>query len=117
MTVDPQTHSDGSSGEEPSVTVADNPHASRFELRLEHELAAYATYRDVHDGRAFDHTIVAAGFEGLGLASELIRYSLDESRRGNLRVLPFCPFVRLFIRRHPAYVDLVDQPERFELSP
>ena len=117
MTVDPQTHSDGSSGQEPSVTVADNPSASRFELRVDHELAGYAVYRNVRDGRAFDHTIVAAGFEGLGLASELIRYSLDESRRGNLRVLPFCPFVRLFIRRHPEYVDLVDQPARFGLSP
>jgi predicted GNAT family acetyltransferase len=117
VTVGPQTHSDGSSGQEPAVTVADNPPASRFELRVDNELAAYATYRDVRDGRAFDHTIVAAGFERLGLASELIRYSLDESRRGNLPVLPFCPFVRLFIRRHPAYVDLVDQPERFGLSP
>lgn len=116
MTVDPEAHSDGSSMQEPSVTVADNPRDSRFELRVEHELAGYATYRDVRDGRAFDHTMIVAEFEGLGLASELIRHALDDSRRGNLRVLPFCPFVRLFIRRHPEYLDLVDQPQRFELS-
>jgi hypothetical protein len=34
-------------------------------------------------------------------------------------VLPFCPFIRGYIQRHPAYLDLVpdDRRAEFELAP
>jgi predicted GNAT family acetyltransferase len=34
-------------------------------------------------------------------------------------VLPFCPFIRGYIQRHPAYLDLVPDERRaeFELAP
>ena len=51
-----------------------------------------------------------------GLASQLIRYALDESRSARRKVRPFCPFVRSFIARHPEYLDLVGEPERFGLA-
>ena len=51
----------------------------------------------------------------MGLASQLIRSALDEARAAGREVLPFCPFVRSFIQRHPAYVDLVRKPQRFGL--
>jgi uncharacterized protein len=54
--------------------------------------------------------------KGRGLASHLVRFALDEARATGRIVLPFCPFVRSFIQRHPAYVDLVGQPERFDLT-
>ena len=57
-------------------------------------LAGFASYRDGHTGRAFTHTEITADYEGLGLASQLIRYALDESRSGGRKVRPFCPFVR-----------------------
>jgi predicted GNAT family acetyltransferase len=97
--------------------MTENLRAHRFELRVGDEFAGYATYRDVGEGRAFEHTIIAPEFEGRGLASELIRFVLDEATRAERRVLPFCPFVRLFIQAHPDYLILVDQPERFGLTP
>jgi hypothetical protein len=102
--------------EQGHVSIADNPTASRFEVSVDGVLAGFADYRDGHAGRAFTHTEVEADYEGLGLASQLIRYALDESRRGGRMVLPFCPFVRSFIERHPDYLDLVAQPERFGLN-
>ena len=115
MTADQQPGASGLVGER-RTSVTDNPLASRFELRVDGELAGYAQYRDVHAGRAFEHTVIAAEYEGQGLASQLIRYSLDEAVTAYRRVLPFCPFVRSYVQRHPAYIELVDEPERFGLT-
>lgn len=100
----------------PHVVVADNPSSSRFEISVDGSLAGYATYRDLRPARALDHTEIAAEYEGMGLASTLIRFALDEARTAGRKVLPFCPFVRGFIERHPDYLDLVEQPQRFRLS-
>jgi predicted GNAT family acetyltransferase len=87
-----------------------------FRRHRRRALAGYATYRDVRAGRAFEHTEVAAEYEGMGLASQLIRYALDEARASGRKVLPFCPFVRAFIRRYPDYLELIEQPQRFGLN-
>jgi len=96
--------------------VRDDPLASRFELRVNGVLAGYVSYRDARSGRAFEHTVIATEYQGMGLASQLIRYALDEARATGRNVLPFCPFVRSFIQQHPAYLDLVGQPERFGIT-
>jgi predicted GNAT family acetyltransferase len=102
--------------DEALVSVRDDPRASRFELRVNGVFAGYVTYRDGRSGRAFEHTVIAAEYQGMGLASQLIRSALDEARASGRNVLPFCPFVRSFVQQHPAYVDLVGQPERFGLT-
>ena len=103
-------------GDEALVSVRDDPLASRFELRVNGVLAGYVSYRDARSGRAFEHTVIATEYQGMGLASQLIRSALDEARATGRNVLPFCPFVRSFIQRHPAYVDLVSQAQRFGLT-
>ncbi|HEY3259270.1 MAG TPA: GNAT family N-acetyltransferase, partial [Pseudonocardiaceae bacterium] len=54
----------------------------------------------------------APEFGGRGLAGQLVQHALDDTRRRGLAVLPFCPYVRGFIARHPEYVDLVPQAQR-----
>jgi uncharacterized protein len=98
------------------VSVRDNPRVFRFELRVNEVFAGYVSYRDARSGRAFEYTVIATEYEGMGLASQLIRYALDEARAAGRNVLPFCPFVRSFIQQHPAYVDLVGQPQRFGIT-
>jgi len=63
-------------------------------------LAGYVSYRDARSGRAFEHTVIATEYQGMGLASQLIRYALDEARATGRNVLPFCPFVRSFIHSY-----------------
>ena len=100
-----------------AVVITDNKSASRFELRVDGRFAGYSTYEDTPSGRAFEHTVVVARYRGRGLAGQLVSYALDESRAEGERVLPFCPYVRAFIRTHEEYLDLVDQPQHFALSP
>ena len=90
--------------------VADNPEHSRYEAFIGDRLAGFSEYRQRPGRIAFTHTIVEPEFEGRGIGSKLVREELDDARRRGLRVTPYCPFVRAYIRRHPEYQDLVEQP-------
>jgi uncharacterized protein len=98
--------------------VRDNPDESRYEIRIDGELAGFTEYT-LHGTQAdFTHTQVDEGFTGRGLASELIRAALDDARQRGWQVMPYCRFVRAFIGKHPEYRDLVpaEQHERFQLT-
>jgi uncharacterized protein len=99
-------------------TVADVPTRQRFEIRAPDELAGFTDYRRSRGLIAFLHTEVASEFQGHGVASRLISAVLDTARDQHLRVLPFCPFVRGYIEKHPDdYLNLVppDLREDFAL--
>ena len=81
------------------------------------DLAGFTVYRLQRDRYAFTHTEIDPRFSGGGLASILVRETLDEMRRREMAVLPYCPFVRRYISRHLEYLDLVpaDAREEFDL--
>jgi hypothetical protein len=99
--------------------VVDNPEASRFELVVDGEVAGFAEYRRTKSSVAFTHTVIEPAYEGRGLGSVLARNALDATREAGFAVLPFCPFIRGYIQRHPAYLDLVpvDRRADFDLVP
>jgi predicted GNAT family acetyltransferase len=94
------------------TTVADNPERSRYEIRVDDEVAGAIYYRLEGDTILLDHTEVEDRFEGQGIGSKLARGTLDDVRSRGLRVLPHCGFVRSYISRHDEYVDLVPEAER-----
>jgi predicted GNAT family acetyltransferase len=55
----------------------------------------------------FTHTEVLPAFEGRGVGSALAKGALDAVRAEGSSVEPRCPFIAAYIRRHPAYADLV----------
>lgn len=94
----------------PELELRDDPDGRRFEALANGEVAGYAEYRRGPERIVFTHTVVEPRFEGRGVASRLIRFALDDSRRRGLKVTPFCPFVRDYIRRHAGYHDLLAAP-------
>lgn len=94
------------------IAVADNPNESRYEVRVDDELAGFAQYRPRPAGLAFIHTEIDDRFEGQGLGGKLVSHALDDARSRGLAVLPICPFVRSYIERHPEYLDLVPEEKR-----
>jgi uncharacterized protein len=89
------------------VQVRDNSGESRYEIWVDGELAGFAEYV-LHGSQAdFTHTQIDDRFEGRGLASELIRATLDDVRQRGWQVMPYCPFVRTFLGKHAEYRDLV----------
>ncbi|MFJ4648263.1 GNAT family N-acetyltransferase [Streptomyces bobili] len=97
---------------DPQATVTDNPSQSRFEIHEGADLAGFAQYHAYKDEIAFLHTEIGQTFGGRGLAGLLINGALDAARERGLKVLPYCPFVRGWITRHPDYVELVPQQDR-----
>jgi predicted GNAT family acetyltransferase len=90
------------------VEVVDNTKESRFEGRIDGQLAGFAEYQLVPDLIVFTHTEVFPQWEGHGVGTVLVRRALDQVRAaGERRVMPLCPFVKAWIGRHPDYVDLV----------
>jgi uncharacterized protein len=101
------------------ITIADRPEAGRFEALVDGTVAGFAEYRRRGSSVAFTHTVVEPEFEGHGVGSALARGALDAVRAEGASVLPFCPFIRSWIQRHPDYVDLVPAGRRahFGLTP
>ena len=87
--------------------VADNPDESRYEIRVDGELAGILVYHARPGLIALVHTEIAEPFEGRGLAKELVEQALADLRERGLAVLPFCPYVNRYLREHPEQVDLV----------
>jgi len=98
------------------VEVNDNPGQSRYEIRVSGELAGFTVYRVRPDGLAFVHTEIDDGRRGQGIASQLIGQALDDVRERGLGVLPYCPFVDAYLKRHPADVDLVPAARRAQFG-
>jgi predicted GNAT family acetyltransferase len=90
-----------------AATIVDDPLASRYELHVRGELAAFTNYRLEPNRIVFSHTETLDGFSGHGLATRLARGVLDAARTRGLRVVPQCPFVAQFVDEHPEYQDLV----------
>jgi predicted GNAT family acetyltransferase len=89
------------------IRVEDDAERNRYVVYADDARAGYTTYRRVPGKIAFDHTEVDERFEGEGVGSGLVRHVLDEARDAGLEVLPFCPFVRSWIERHPEYIALI----------
>ncbi len=97
------------------VTVTNNVDAHRFEASVDRHVA-YAEYARVDDDIVFTHTIVPPELEGRGLASKIVHTALDHARAARLSVVPLCPFVASYLRRHPEYHDIVNPAYRSRVA-
>src|SRR5262245_56810751 len=89
-----------------NLTIVNNQGAQRWEAHADQHVAV-AEYRRRGDTIYFIHTEVPRDLEGQGVASKLVKAALDDARAQHLAVVPFCPFVAGYIRRHPDYNALV----------
>ena len=84
------------------MTAEHDPEHSRFVIRLpdgDAELL-YAPFGD--DVLDLQHTEVPPSGQGKGVADALIRAALAYAREHRMRVMATCPYVQMWLRRHPA---------------
>ncbi|MBS1863752.1 MAG: N-acetyltransferase [Actinobacteria bacterium] len=89
------------------MVVVDAPERKRFEVSVDGEHAGSLVYRLRPGLIDLVHTEVDERFEGRGLGGRLARFALEQARAAGLEVLPSCPFVKEWIKRHPDFEDLV----------
>src|SRR3954453_9168387 len=89
-----------------NITVEDNPAAQRYQAQIG-EYLAVAVYRLDANTITFTHTQVPKELEGHGIANKLAHAALEDARARQLTVVPQCPFIGSYIRRHKEYLALV----------
>jgi predicted GNAT family acetyltransferase len=87
-------------------TVTNNVAEGQFEAKTAHGLARlrYVRRGDVLD---LTHTSVPQDAEGRGVGTLLARAALEHAKAQGLKVIPSCPFVHAYVRKHPEYAALV----------
>jgi uncharacterized protein len=93
-----------------AVAVTHNEEAHRFEATVG-GLRSLLAYRLFPDRIVLHHTEVPPPIEGHGMAAKLTRAALDFARSHHLRVVPLCPYVSGFVRKHREYQDLVSSAD------
>jgi uncharacterized protein len=89
------------------LVVRDDPQELRYEAIRDGRLVGVIRYRIEPGVVVLVHTEVDEAVEGTGVGSRLVRGALDDLRARGLRVVPLCPFVAAYLRRHPEDADLV----------
>lgn len=88
--------------------VRNNRQEQRFELALGEGKSAFIGYAEAGAGvLELMHTEVPEEFEGKGIGSKLVKGTFEILRAENVRVVPTCRFVAVYLERHPEYQSLV----------
>ncbi|MDP3084206.1 MAG: GNAT family N-acetyltransferase [Rubrivivax sp.] len=90
-----------------ALPITHNLASSRFETEVEGQLAV-CVYRRQGELLDMTHTGVPPALEGRGIAAALVGATLDWARAQGLRVRPSCSYVAVYMRRHPATLDLLE---------
>jgi len=94
------------------VDVTDNPEAHRYEAYVDGRLAGFVAYKITATHVALIHTEIEEAFEGKGVASTLVKRALGTVADSGLALLPVCPYVADYLKRHTDFLDLVPAGER-----
>jgi len=92
---------------DPVPAVVNNTAASRFELTADGHTAVLE-YVLAGSRLRLMHTEVPPELRGRKYGEVLARAGLEHARANDLKVVPFCPFVRAFLQRHPEYEPVLD---------
>lgn len=80
--------------------IVHNTAAKRFEVVQDGALAR-CEYRRVGNVLQLHHTEVPKALEGRGIAGKLVAAALDWAKAEDLRIAPYCSYVRAYMKRHP----------------
>ena len=91
-----------------TITREDGNGTGRYVARMKGmDAEGEITFTRPQDGViSANHTGVPDAMAGKGVAKALLGYMLDDARKGGLRIVPVCPFVRKQYARHPEWADL-----------
>jgi predicted GNAT family acetyltransferase len=84
----------------------DNEALHHFEL-TEQGLTAFATYRRNDDQVTIPHVEAPVALRGKGTADRLMRAIVEEARAKKFKIVPTCPYARVWFQRHADAADVL----------
>src|SRR5690606_6889976 len=97
--------------DDPETRVVHEPERSRFQVTLGGGTAELR-YQRLGKTLVLVHTGAPPELEGRGIGGALVRAAFDHVRGHGMVVVPLCPFVRAYLKRHPECLELVDPEYR-----
>ena len=91
----------------PGLVVRDNPSELRYEALVDDRLVGLIRYRKEPGLVVLVHSEFDLDVDEDAVGSELVRGALADIRARELGVVPHCPYVIDYLRRHPEDADLV----------
>ena len=98
------------------LEVVRNDHDQRFELRKAGERVGLIDFRPRGDALALTHTEISRDHAGQGLAAVLVKAVLEQLDTAGQSLLPYCPYVRGYLGKHPEWVRLVPEEHRAQFD-
>ncbi|MBX3143012.1 MAG: N-acetyltransferase [Trueperaceae bacterium] len=92
----------------PEIEVSYRPESKRYVAKVAGSDAE--AFIDVMPGETawvFSHVEVAPALEGKRVASRMVQAALADIRSQGLAIMPLCPYVLAYLRRHPEETDVV----------
>ena len=89
-----------------NAKVEQDTPGSRFVIHTDSGIAQLK-YNVIANQIILEHTEVPKALEGQGLAGMLAKAGLEYARQNKYSVIPVCPYVIGYLRRHPEYQSLV----------
>jgi predicted GNAT family acetyltransferase len=92
----------------PTLTLQDNPAKHRFEGLDGDKVAGFVEYNMLTHSIMFTHTEVLPEYEGKGVGGFLAREVMAAARNLGKHVIPACPFIASYLRKHREMLDIVE---------
>ncbi len=92
-----------------NLKVTHNEAHRRFEIDLDNKKALIQYKKQSEDTLNLFHTEVPKEFEGKGVGSQLVKQTLEQIKAEGKKIVPSCPFVAIYIKRHPEYNTMVKE--------
>ena len=95
------------------LEVIKNNTNNRFELTVDNQIA-FIDFKQEEATLKLIHTESPEELAGRGVATALIEKTLIYFKENNLVLVPLCPLVFAYLKRHPEWIDIVreDYKER-----
>lgn len=90
-----------------NIELVKNETDNRFELHYQGQVA-FIDFKETSNQIALVHTEAPEALAGTGAAAALVEKTLMYIDKSGKKLLPFCPYVFAFIKRHSEWKRIVD---------
>lgn len=88
------------------IPLVNNKAEERFEIEVNKHYS-YVEYKILNNMFALLHTATEPELAGTGAATALIEKLLQYVDENDIKILPYCPFVFAYIKKHPEWKKVV----------
>ncbi len=91
-----------------NIPIIKNEEKSRFELEVD-GYTAFIDYKERNQKIWLIHTESPSELAGKGVGTALVEKTLVYLKENNYRLIPLCPFIFAYIKRHLEWKEIVDE--------